>query len=76
MPVGVNRRDFIVTLGGALVLPSATGAQGTDRIRRIGVLMTGPADDVEGQSRLAGFLRVAGTRMDRWQQPADRLPLG
>ena len=57
MPVGVNRRDFIVTLGGALVLPSATGAQGTDRIRRIGVLMIGPADDVEGQSRLAGFLR-------------------
>jgi putative ABC transport system substrate-binding protein len=57
MPVRVNRRDFIVALGGALVLPSTTGAQETDRVRRIGVLMTGPADDVEGQSRLAGFLR-------------------
>ena len=57
MPVLVNRRDFIVALGGALVLPSATGAQETDRVRRIGVLMTGPAGDVEGQSRLAGFFR-------------------
>ena len=57
MPVRVNRRDFVVALGGALVLQSATGAQETDRVRRIGVLMTGPADDAEGQSRLAGFLQ-------------------
>ena len=57
MPARVNRRELIVALGGALVLPSATGAQETDRVRRIGVLMLGPADDVEGQSRLAGFLR-------------------
>ena len=57
MPVRVNRRDVIVALSGALVLPSATSAQETDRVRRIGVLMTGPADDAEGQSRLAGFLR-------------------
>ena len=57
MPVRVNRRELIVALGGALVLPSATDAQETDRVRRIGVFMTGPADDREGQSRLAGFLR-------------------
>jgi putative tryptophan/tyrosine transport system substrate-binding protein len=57
MPVRVNRRDFIVALSGALVLPSATSAQETDRVRRIGVLMIGRADDVEGQSRLAGFLQ-------------------
>src|SRR5215831_2241563 len=57
MPVRVNRRNFIAALGGALVLPSATGAQESNRVRRIGVLMTGPADDAEGQSRLGGFLR-------------------
>ena len=57
MPVRVNRRELIVALGGALVFPSATDAQETDRVRRIGVLMTGTADDGEGQSRLAGFLR-------------------
>jgi ABC-type uncharacterized transport system substrate-binding protein len=57
MPIRVNRRELIVALGGALVLPSATGAQETDRVRRIGVLMTGTADDGEGQSRLAAFLR-------------------
>ncbi|HXX06598.1 MAG TPA: ABC transporter substrate-binding protein [Pseudolabrys sp.] len=57
MSIRVNRRELIVALGGALVLPSATGAQETERVRRIGVLMTGPADDAEGQSRLAGFLQ-------------------
>jgi putative ABC transport system substrate-binding protein len=57
MSVRVNRRELVVALGGALVLPSVTGAQQTDRVRRIGVLMTGPADDAEGQSRLAGFLQ-------------------
>ena len=39
------------------MLPPATDAQETDRVRRIGVLMSGTADDGEGQSRLAGFLR-------------------
>ena len=59
MSVRVSRRELILALSGALVLPlpSATGAQETDRVRHIGVLMTGPADDAEGQSRLAGFLR-------------------
>src|SRR5262249_10954788 len=38
MPVRVNRRNFIAALGGALVLPSATGAQVASR-----GLLAGPA---------------------------------
>jgi ABC-type uncharacterized transport system substrate-binding protein len=54
----MRRREFIVSLGSAAASWSlAAYAQETDRVRRIGVLMSGPADDAEGRSRLEGFLR-------------------
>src|SRR5262245_12794 len=54
----MRRRDFIrVVAGSAAALPFAAGEQETDRLRRIGVLMTGTPDDAEGKSRLAAFLR-------------------
>jgi putative ABC transport system substrate-binding protein len=54
----MRRRDFIrVVVGSAAALPFATRAQETDRVRRIGVLMTGTPDDAEGKSRLAAFQR-------------------
>ena len=48
----MNRRSFITLLGGAATAWQVTaGAQQSERMRRIGVLM-GVADDAEGQVRV------------------------
>jgi putative tryptophan/tyrosine transport system substrate-binding protein len=54
----MRRREFITLLGGApAVWPLAVFAQQTERMRRIGVLMTLAADDGEGQTRLVAFVQ-------------------
>jgi putative ABC transport system substrate-binding protein len=52
----MQRREFITLLGGAVVAwPFEVRAQQTDRMRRIGVLMSLAADDPQGPSLITAF---------------------
>ena len=63
----MRRREFITLVGGAAVAwPIAARAQQPERMRRIGVLMTFPENDPEGQARLAAF--VQGLQQLGWTE--------
>src|SRR5215475_10760227 len=53
----IGRRKFLATLGVAAAWPIKARAQQPERMRRIGVLMPGDADNPDNQARLAAFLQ-------------------
>jgi putative tryptophan/tyrosine transport system substrate-binding protein len=51
----MRRREFFALLGGAAAWPLVARAQQTDRMRRIGVIMSLAADDPEDQARVGAL---------------------
>ena len=56
MTVTIGRRELLAALGGAAAAwPLAARAQQTERMRRIGALMSVAADDTEASARVGAF---------------------
>src|SRR6516225_7365145 len=60
----MRRREFISLIAGSAAMPLAVRAQQTERMRRIGVLTAGVADNLENKARFEAF--VQGLRELGW----------
>ena len=59
MTVTIGQRELLVALDGtAIAWPFAAWAQHGERVRRIDVLMSAAAVDMEGRARIAAFRRA------------------
>ena len=75
----IRRREFITLLGGAGAWPLAARAQQRERMRRIAIMTTLPADDPEWQTRGTAFvqgLQELGWSDGRNVRIEHRWPLG
>jgi hypothetical protein len=53
----MKRRQFLNFLGAAVGCPLVAHAQQSQRMRRIGILLSLDASDAEGQARVASFIQ-------------------
>jgi putative tryptophan/tyrosine transport system substrate-binding protein len=66
----MRRREFVTPIGGMLLkAPSSALAQATERMRRIGVLMSFEADEPEAHARRTAF--VQGLQKLGWTEGRD-----